>query len=61
MDFLAEEFKKAEGIDLKSDKQAMQRFTRQNVVELTKNYSDGEYDTYTLKVKKDPSTQDYDY
>lgn len=42
-------------------KQAMQRFTRQNVVELTKNYSDGEYDTYTLKVKKDPSTQDYDY
>ena len=30
----------------------MQRFTRENVVEVTKNYSDGEYDTYTLKVKK---------
>ncbi len=42
-------------------KQAMQRFTRENVVEVTKNYSDGEYDTYTLKVKKDPSNQDYDY
>lgn len=41
--------------------QAMQRFTRENVVEVTKNYSDGEYDTYTLKVKKDPSNQDYDY